>query len=486
MSAVDAAPRRGLLRWGAVAGLGLGVAALATDRAEAAGASGVVHVDPAGSDANDGSSPDRAKLTVGAALAALPAGGGEVVLSAGTFGFGADLVLPGTGAVTIRGRGPRISHLAGAGAGLVAEQAERFTVRDLSVARTGVSGAAVSIRPGSSNGTRRFLLDNVHVTGSTGAGIDFSESWVATLVNVIVQGCQVGLRATVGPLFSSSANAVTIVGGELQGNGIGADIAGVLGWRILGTAIEGNSLGGLRFTGTSRSVHVNAYFEGNGGYDLWYDANPSGGYGLVIDSSTFLHTSASGARAIVVRRCQQVKISTCVFSAYPQPPVQIDETAAAVTSGWAENCRVVGTSTDAVEITAGTEFGQRRRTALPADKAAAAGVRTELGRVLVDLPGESATTLEASLAATFTTTTGSAYVGIIVTTAAGTVVATRAATLTATTGVGVATWSVDVAAVRGQRLLVGFRRIGENALDTHPTALIFLEGAVTVRHAHVL
>jgi hypothetical protein len=77
--------------------------------ATAAVAGGVVYVSPQGNDGNDGLGWATAKLTVGAALAALPTGG-TVFLAAGTF-TGSGLAIPSGGNIAIRGAGPGVTVL---------------------------------------------------------------------------------------------------------------------------------------------------------------------------------------------------------------------------------------------------------------------------------------------------------------------------------------------------------------------------------------
>jgi len=227
------------------------------------GTAKVVHVASGGNDSRPGLTASTAKATIAAALADIGSGGGTVRLAVGTHAVTSDLTVPDN--VVIQGAGPQSTKITFAGCTMLVQQVTKWTLRDLSVSRTGTAGPAITIKAGATNGAPRWYMDNVHVTGSTGTGIRIEDCWVGTMVNPIVQGCVKGIEIVAGPLFSTGMNSITLVGGEIQNNssvGLMVDTAKQV--NILGTAIEGNAVG-LGIGASVEALNIQGYFEGNTG-----------------------------------------------------------------------------------------------------------------------------------------------------------------------------------------------------------------------------
>lgn len=216
----------------------------------------------------------------------------------------------------------------------------------------------------------RSALRNIRAENSAGSGIVISGSWIHLFENVFARFNRGwGIEGRAGTTFGISANALTIIGGELQGNGSiegtpvnsGGSKAGSGGGIITGplvqlslngTAVEGNLGDGIFISEGATSVNLqNVYFEKNGSHPDNRDVGnrpPSrpglGPRSVVISGANFTASNRNGTaqrRAIELWDTRGLLIRTPIFfgspsASYAVEPIVIRETAGGVASGWVE------------------------------------------------------------------------------------------------------------------------------------------------------
>lgn len=266
----------------------------------------------------DGQTDDTAALQK-----ALDSGHG-VLVPPGVYRFTRDLQLrSGSGLIGL-GVG---SHLRGENAGLVAapQPGENYMtywlLRDISISRDGeTAGPAVSLT-GSSSGQAviRGRIDGVTIDGSNGDGIRLANSYMVYMTSPIIRRCRgAGILMNEGEQAVSTANAVTIHGGEIQSCRMGLDATGTVGVLLSGVTFQGNPQGGVLLRKMCRNfVLQGCYFEYNGN---------------LAKEPADIVVGAEG-------RCFGVTVANCNFSGHKDDPLpyairleSCDQ--AAVENGW--------------------------------------------------------------------------------------------------------------------------------------------------------
>lgn len=236
----------------------------------------------------------------------------NIIIPPGTFHFEGDIIAPYNS--IIRGSG-YLSEIVINNGGLIYPDGEKFTLKDFRLKRTGSVGPALDILA-EGYGWRRFYMSNVHVLGSTGTGMRFKEGWIGTVINAVVQECNIGVEISRGEIYGASANSLNFYGGEFQANMIGLKAYGVKGLNFFGTCIEGNKLYGVHFQGSMRDVvFYGAYFEANGtahgGKEIFLDtAYPDASpYNIRFDGGGFLRGSLGTFDVFDIRGGKNIVIS---------------------------------------------------------------------------------------------------------------------------------------------------------------------------------
>lgn len=206
-------------------------------------------------------------------------------------------------------------------------------VRQVRVRRRGTPGPAVEVA-GDGHGRHQFpnrwSISDLIVTGSSGDGLAMRGTILGTVVNPYLRHCLSGVGLLVDRdrfAGSQSANAVTVVGGEIQGNRVGVRLVNCAGASFQGTAIEGNQEG-CDLPETSRGVTFDGcYFEHNYGYDLRM-GTVSSGYSIKATNCLFYNEGAGKDHAVLVGSVRGFRAEGCTFVGYHAEPIK-------VTSAWA-------------------------------------------------------------------------------------------------------------------------------------------------------
>jgi len=147
-------------------------------------------------------------------------------------------------------------------------------------------------------------------------GIHLSNSWVLDLYNVVSN-----YNDRYGLYLENGANRVNVRSGELNRNGVSGfcSPAGTTiknqGISFWGTKFELNTSHGALVNGVETVKFDSAYFEGNGGYNLYLRGES--GYEVetaIIDACHFFGTEASGYGINIGEFAHAVKIGTNNFN----------------------------------------------------------------------------------------------------------------------------------------------------------------------------
>lgn len=139
-------------------------------------------------------------------------------------------------------------------------------VVDLWVERIGTPGAAFLI-----TGTQeqrfpnRWHIESVFINGSTGDGFQIRGSFTGVLTNVTARLCQgAGIHMLINSDGQLGANAITVVGGDIQNNLMGAVLSDTKSVEFKNTVIQGNKQVGVWLRGDNRNFRYDGgYLEGN-------------------------------------------------------------------------------------------------------------------------------------------------------------------------------------------------------------------------------
>lgn len=289
-------------------------------------------------------------------------GGGGIYVPSGTYLIRSDIqVKPG---LKIYGDGYG-SHIWLDSAAIVVSGASQkggsayWQLSDFRASRVGRPGPVIQMsgvdERGSNRGAIRGHTRNIYVSGSTGDGVEFSNAYLITNVNLSVRNSTgTAIRMRLGPAGLVSANSVTFVGGEIQQNGQAVSSDSAVGITFLGVAIEGNKEG-VDLVNNSRSFSFyNCYFEGNREYDIRAGAGTTGAVGLVVDNGYFADGQSSKEYSILLVKAVGVEIRSSIFSGYSVAAINIPASGVAV-KGWYGNL-TLGAGTPASCLTSNINF----------------------------------------------------------------------------------------------------------------------------------
>lgn len=236
---------------------------------------------------------------------------------------------------------------------------------------TSSDGDALVIEASDDSGApSRSALRNIRAEYSAGSGIVISGTWIHLFENVFARfNRDWGIEGRADAKFGIAANALTIVGGELQGNGrirggqqrAGGKTRGAGGGiltgplvqlSLIGTAIEGNIGDGIFISEGTHNVNLRSvYFEKNGSHPDNRDITnlpPSrpglGPRSVIVSGSNFTANVRNGepqSRAIELWDVKGLLVQSPVIfgsnsAAYELEPIAIRETSAGEATGWIE------------------------------------------------------------------------------------------------------------------------------------------------------
>jgi parallel beta-helix repeat protein len=406
--------------------------------------------------------------------------GSSLLVPVGTYRVTADLTWASSRRLSLQGQG-QDSILALNGCGVVITGASgfnRFSLRDLTLARTGTAGVALSINGSFTLGVSRFRTDNLHVSSAGGTGIRVEGAWVSTWVNPVVTGCAVGWaieRDAESGL--TSLNSCLILGGETQGNTLGWDVKACAGICLSTHAVEGNTFG-IKTSDTDRNFTIaNGYFEANTDGDIDFGGTATG-YGCSVKNSVFFG-GGSAARSIRILRGKNVTIEHNSFVNYTSEAVLVQDDTGTTTTGRVRNNYLSDTPKEVTS--SATVFGDlvTVRQVIPAT-ASLVDVRTEFPAFAVSLPVSMSSDVTFRLKGRMTSGSGNVTLGYVVYTNAGVVIGSGSATVTGPVVDSLTTVALtrNLSAYVGQDVIVNFRRYGELASDTHTGPFDVLGGEV--------
>ena len=261
--------------------------------------------DPAFGATGDGVTDDTASIQ--SALSALPATGGTVYLSQGTYIITSTLTVPANTTLQGAGSGTVLSYTATGddairvdpGTGNLTVFQSRLENFKLITDNTGAVGIRLK-------DVVEIVLSGLVVEGSSGgfttAGIQFDATTTTggTIV-VLVEGCVVktnqnGIRFSNANLF----NQITLVGNRIQGNegtaGIFAEQQ-VRGFTVVGNDIEGNTGAQIRMNiGSDVVTVIGNWMETNSGSDFGMDFRGTvQARAITIQGNTFSNNEVLGS-----------------------------------------------------------------------------------------------------------------------------------------------------------------------------------------------
>ncbi|WP_230279618.1 hypothetical protein [Croceicoccus sp. Ery15] len=241
-------------------------------------------------------------------------------------------------------------------------------LRDFRVSSRRGNGIEIRSDKASSEFPTRGMMENIRAEYCGKSGITIEDSWVYSIVNCFARfNRHAGLEGRQGARTGLACNAISIFGGEFQGNGSKAASgpgtgAGIITGRcvqftMIGGAVEGNLGDGVVLSEQLRGfAFTSVYFEKNGTHELNCDVTtdtqtdgqphaanaPNSG---LLANCNFTPQDNGGKpqqRAVDVLNVQDFRVinpqifaqSKPVF--YAKEPFRIRETQAGRCSGWVE------------------------------------------------------------------------------------------------------------------------------------------------------
>ena len=152
-----------------------------------------------------------------------------------------------------------------------------WQIRDLTINGAFTGGAGIGIRSdgnGTSQATTRYYLGHVKCINFTGSGAYGAvlKGWIGLIENCYFLGSRTGLRL-------EYAHGVSIVGGELQNNFTGLEVATGEPVSLFGTVIEGNSVTSVSCTAAGSDLNF---------YGVYFEQTAATAYGIITDADTVL------------------------------------------------------------------------------------------------------------------------------------------------------------------------------------------------------
>jgi len=237
----------------------------------------------------------------------------------------------------------------------------RNLVADLVITRAGTVGPAVYLNGGGSGtGPVRWTLQNLHVESSTGDALRIAGAYIGQLIGCYLRCSETGLAVTSDPTSGTVyGQAITFVGGEIQGNRHAAALDSALGFSFFGTTIEGNRISGVELMSNCRNIlFAGCYFEANGDWDIKVGTLTPTGVGPVIHSSYFTDAGVGKKQSILLVRATSVQIESNQFAGFgTNSPISVKEATAGNVTGWARNNSATA-SAPVVALNGATRFNQ--------------------------------------------------------------------------------------------------------------------------------
>ncbi|HWV59191.1 MAG TPA: hypothetical protein VN034_00940 [Sphingopyxis sp.] len=244
-------------------------------------------------------------------------------------------------------------------------------IRDLRVSSADADGIVLEPTGGSPNRYPvRAMMSNVRVENCAGSGIVLTDMWEYLMIGVFARyNANFGIEGREGIEFDLGCNALTILGGQMQGNGTiggspigsggsakssGGGIRVGSGYQVnlYGVTLEGNVGDGLVLAEEVRGLLVDGvYFEKNGRHpedrDIRNDqpgSSPNGPNSIIIRNSNFTPQQYNGTiaeRAIDLYDVHDLRIVNPQFltsggNGYSAPPIRIRESTVGRATGWIE------------------------------------------------------------------------------------------------------------------------------------------------------
>jgi hypothetical protein len=279
------------------------------------GQAGCVYVAATGADANDGKSPATPKLTIASAYAALPAGGGKIIVGAGSYLFTAPLNITKPN-VSIEASGPVTFTRSAAFIFLVLQTgSDGFACRGITFDGASATAWAIQIQTSTRITVQECTFINIPA-GQVGIAISGPAS------NIRIQRCTMqilGLGVNIAPQVNPGNDISDVLVESCNfdyANGIGVNVASV------GTTAGPRNIRimGNHFRGTARGVSLSS---GVGFYQVqevvisdntFVSVDPgSGGIGMIsltraIDVTVGNNTVDCGGTSVLLRA---IEIISC-------------------------------------------------------------------------------------------------------------------------------------------------------------------------------
>jgi hypothetical protein len=278
----------------------------------------------------------------------------------------------------------------------------------------------------------RGITERVRSENCAGSGFVYTDAWENLMIGCFARyNGGWGIEGRDGPDFAIGCNALTIIGGQYQGNGtIGGTPVGSGGsdkstgggiytgagnhWNLYGNTIEGNVGDGLVFGERLRGCLIDGvYFEKNGRNPLDRDirnAAPGvatdGPNSIIIRNSNFTpqdYNGTIGERAIDLYDVHDLRIVNPQFftsggNGFSQPPIRIRETTANRACGWVEGRYYTSTGAYPTLLTNETaRFGfPRKHVFSPNFEMTKGAGDTTWGPVFIHMPGHCGRRVDAN------------------------------------------------------------------------------------------
>jgi len=303
-----------------------------------------------------------------AAAAAAKAAGRGLYFAPGAYAITGDLVVDWDDACLV-GPDGTAAVLNFTSGGLVIDGSStwrfRTTLSNLTINRAGTAGPAWDLKGGgASKGATRGHFSNIRVESSTGDALKVDGSYTHTFVGCYLRGASAkGLNVVADPIAGTVfGNALTFVGGEIQGNAKAVELTSSQCVTFVGTAIEGNTQGVELIDNARNTMFLNCYIEANGAgvndYDLKVGTTTSC-TGLVVKGGFWNDASIGKGRSINLIRAIGVEIDEVQFAGFgTNSPVSVNEASGGAVLGEAgRNCATNG-SAAVVNLNGATQFNR--------------------------------------------------------------------------------------------------------------------------------
>ena len=219
----------------------------------------------------DSESPDNADALRKSIEAAKEKGVGVVIVGSNRpYKVKGDIVLSGNFAM-LAGAGGN-AHLEFINSKLIiGEVGEKFrgqVLRDLVLSKSQGSGPVILVKTTRKARHSRFTWDNIHITNSSGDGVEFQGSFLGAITGLWITKCNgTGITFLPGNERDSNAagaNSIGFFGGEVQSCDWGIEATDTKSITFNAFAIEGNRMGGIWMHGDNRAFTFSGgYFENN-------------------------------------------------------------------------------------------------------------------------------------------------------------------------------------------------------------------------------